>query len=472
MSVSILRAGTSKTERNVISRMSASSIPKFTTTKQSFKCKRTSSQLDFERDSEILSVMNLDYWEGVHTDNAQHPIKSIHNNLASKLNHQNLIEENKQRRQSKLKPLSNHELSKLNSKHFKDYENSLASAFKSIENRLQESLTTRENQRKKLCDLKEEMTSLQQILEKIPKELLKYTNQKEMKRPGNDMSSYLSQKLLLKEKSEKQKIEIMQHMELLQIEIAGISRNLQQCDEETSSIRKEIKLARNELIFHYIELLKQGTDTRSEGLAWIVKALKQLNKEILREMMPLGMDEKSYLVIIEIADKLLKLDQCYDLLSHHKVPEKRFVPEEKPPVSERLKEYKKKLRIRKPEFIKKRISWTDEELIQFQDGNWKKNNVSDAIKIEEQIKKLKSEIRDIQILEVKRLTKECIKTGANLKTLVSRIVGVENLEKFLIISMKELKEIDVLRQSISTFKFSSKLMPKQTSRGIFKSVYI
>lgn len=469
MSISILGAGTSKTERNAMSRLSMGSIPKFASTKQTFNYKRTSSQLDFERDLEILSVMNLDYWEGVHTGEVQKP---TNNSLASKFHHQNLLEENKKRRQSKVKPLSNNELNKINSKHFKDYENSLASAYKSIEKRLQESLTKRENQRKKLCDLKEEMNNLQQILEKIPKELLKYTSQKEIKKPGNAMSSYLSQKLMLKEKSEKQKLEIMQHMELLQIEISGISRDLQQCDEETSSIRKEIKLAKNELIFHYIEILKQGTDTRSEGLAWIVKALKKLNKEILREMMPLGMDEKSYSVILEIADRLIKLDQCYELLSHSKTPDKRLVCEEKPALSERLNQVKKKMRIRKPEFFKKKLSWTDEELVQYQDGNWKKNYVSDAIRLEEMIKRLKSEILEIQKQETKRLTKECVKTGANLKTAVSRVVGVENLEKFLIISMKELKEIDVLRQSISTFKFSSKLMPKPTSRGIFKSVYI
>lgn len=473
MSVSILRATTSKTERRTASSISLGTPNKLGYTKKSFLPKRTTSQLDFEKDSEILSVMNLDHWEGTHTNETQNPLNQVNKNLIPKANLPNTVEENIHRRQSKIKPITNHEQQKLTSRQFKDYEGSLFETFKQIEQKLQDSLKIRENKRKKLCELKEEMYNYQQFLDKIPKGIIKKQGFRGDKmKTGNEIVNYLTQKQLIKEKNEKARFECMQQMEILQIEISSINRELQQCDEETSKIRKEIKASKNELIFHYIDLLRQGTDTRTEGLAWIIKALKNLGKEIRKEMLPSGMDDKSVKVVLEIAEKMKQLDECYEILSISKIPQQKKKFEEPVPIHERLNLVKKCLRIRRPEFSKKKLSWAGEELLQYQENNWKKNHVSDAIKLEEQVKKLKSEIYEIQVMETKRLTKECVKNGNNLKTSVARIVGIENLEKFLIVSMKELKGIDVLRQSISTFTFSSKLMPKLISRGILNSIYV
>ena len=417
--------------------------------------------------------MNLDYWEGTHTNEAQNPLSQMNQNFISKPNLPNTVQGNIHRRLSKAKPMSTHEQQKLTSRQFKDYESSLFEAYKRIEQKLQDSLKNRENKRKKLCELKEEMYEYQQTLDRIPKGIIKKQgSQRDIKRSGSEVVNYLTQKQMIKESNEKTRFECMQHMELLQIDILGMSRELQQCDEETSNIRKEIKVSKSELVFHYTELLRQGTDTRAEGLAWIVKVLKNLGKEIRKEMLPSGMDDKSVYVVLEIAEKMKQLEDCEKLISSSKSPQQRKKFEEPAPIHERLNQVKKHLRIRRPEFSRKTLTWTGEELIQYQENNWKKNHVSDVIKLEEQVKKLRSEIFELQVMETKRLTKECVKNGTNLKASVARIVGVENLEKFLIVSMKELKGIDLIRQGISTFTFSSKLMPKLISRGVLNSIYV
>ena len=83
----------------------------------------------------------------------------------------------------------------------------------------------------------------------------------------SDIALYLSNKQLYKETLSKQKIETQQHIEMLHIEINQISRKLIEIDQNASDLRKEKKLIKNELLSHYSELLKNGTDTRTEGLS-------------------------------------------------------------------------------------------------------------------------------------------------------------------------------------------------------------
>ena len=45
------------------------------------------------------------------------------------------------------------------------------------------------------------------------------------------------------------------------------------------------------LYIHYLNILKEGTDTRSEGLSWIIKEIFALNKNVLMSYLPNFLDE-------------------------------------------------------------------------------------------------------------------------------------------------------------------------------------
>lgn len=85
---------------------------------------------------------------------------------------------------------------------------------------------------------------------------------------------------------------------------------------------------------------------------------------------------------------------------------------------------------------------------------------SEAVKNEELIKELRQNFVEIQAVEVKRLTKDCLKLGKNIKKLAGMIVGADNLDKFMIISRKELQRLLNVKETVKTFSFTTKLIPK------------
>jgi hypothetical protein len=81
--------------------------------------------------------------------------------------------------------------------------------------------------------------------------------------------------------------------------------DLQKLYEKRKSLEKELNLISNNieklkisktnkinsLYMHYLKLLKIGTDTRSEGLSWIIKEIFYLNKNVLMSYLPNFLDE-------------------------------------------------------------------------------------------------------------------------------------------------------------------------------------
>ena len=459
------RVKTAKTERRPASTLSFKNSG-LSQTKREFILRQSPLPQDCQRDLEILSVMNLDYWEGKHKSDLKRNLDQARIDLNKKLNNEDLVEAHK----SKRKSVSMHDLTKQNSRHIKDFEKALIEAHSKTEQELLTSIEKREALRRKLCQLKEEVNKYQLSLDKVHLGFTQLPSQKVLKRSGSDVATYLSQKLSIKEQIAKLSSEYKQHIEMLQIEISCISRELQYCDEETSRVRQEMKVAKNELIFHYSTLLKQGTDTRNEGLAWIVKALKNLGKEIRKEMMPIGIEDKSIEAIMKVTELSVKLDEFYEKLIQTKPSS--LLTEEKVPIQERINQIKKYMIVRKPEFSQKRMSWAGSEVLEYQSSAMTKGTLTDAIRLEESIKEVKAQILDVQTQEVRRITKECLKTGHNLKAMISRIAGVDNVEKFLIVCMKELRGIEAVKKSVSTFSFTSKLMPKLTTRGVLNSIYM
>ena len=182
-----------------------------------------------------------------------------------KVNHENTVQENINKRKQDSKSSGTIEQIKEKSKYYEDF---MMKTYKETESKLSNSITTRENLRKKICELKEEIQFYYTTLDKYKhivgnaiKSHVYYSKSK------SDVSSYLIAKQNFKDTINRERLEVQQHIEMLQIEITQISRDLFEYDENTSKLRKELRIVKNELILHYSELLKEGKDTRSEGLS-------------------------------------------------------------------------------------------------------------------------------------------------------------------------------------------------------------
>ena len=178
-------------------------------------------------------------------------------------------------------------------------------------------------------------------------------------------------------------------------------------------------------------------------------------------MFPACLDDKSVDVIIKIAKKGVDLDKVYEKLSESN-SERVFYVNSKPDIKTRLSNLAKTIRIRRPDYSNKKLSWLDSEILQIEDHP--SNQLFDSLKIEENIRGIKNEIFDLQNEEVVRLTKICLKNGKDLKLMISYVVGVECIEKFMVLTVKELRKIESVKKLTSTFSFAYKYIPKSKSK--------
>jgi hypothetical protein len=108
----------------------------------------------------------------------------------------------------------------------------------------------------------------------------------------------------LKEENEDKKIE---KEDLMQIS-KEIKDQIKVYKEELDSIKKK-------LLLHYHILLSEGTDTRSEGLIWIIKSIWNLGENVIMSYLPSYLDEKCIKFLFFIAHKdfeLIKMNEDLD----------------------------------------------------------------------------------------------------------------------------------------------------------------
>ncbi len=79
--------------------------------------------------------------------------------------------------------------------------------------------------------------------------------------------------------------------------------------ENTKKIKEEMEKIKNKLMLHYHNLLNEGTDTRQEGLVWIIKSIWNLGHNVIMSYMPDYLDEKSVDFLFSIAHKDYELQK-------------------------------------------------------------------------------------------------------------------------------------------------------------------
>ncbi len=134
---------------------------------------------------------------------------------------------------------------------------------------------------------------------------LKFTNQSEFelflfKKKTDDEKKAKSMRLSLDPKYSKKK---------------KLNEEIFEIEKEIDMLKKTKKLVKDQLYTHYLKLLKEGKDTRNEGLSWIIKEIYLLGKKVLMSYIPNFLDQGGIDFIFDLAKVSLKIKELNEKLN-------------------------------------------------------------------------------------------------------------------------------------------------------------
>ena len=85
-----------------------------------------------------------------------------------------------------------------------------------------------------------------------------------------------------------------------------ICEDLQNINQKLKIIHINKKNIIDKLFIHYLTILKEGKDTRDEGLAWVICEILSLGKKVMMSFLPKYLDEKCVLYLFQMAHLIMK----------------------------------------------------------------------------------------------------------------------------------------------------------------------
>lgn len=87
---------------------------------------------------------------------------------------------------------------------------------------------------------------------------------------------------------------------------------------EIERIKRDIESTKEEQLTHYRALLKEGIDSRKDGLIWIIKAIWLLGEDINIEHMPTYLDSGAIKFLLEYGKLDIKRCELQSMLKELK----------------------------------------------------------------------------------------------------------------------------------------------------------
>lgn len=127
---------------------------------------------------------------------------------------------------------------------------------------------------------------------------------------NQDFTTRLNLKLMKEDKLNREKEKrIKQNMETISYDKEIIHKKLMTIHEELKIIHNKRKLLIDKLYKHYLHLLKDGKDSRKDGLAWIIIEIFYLNKKVLTSNFPKYLDIECIHYLFKMANLSIKIMQ-------------------------------------------------------------------------------------------------------------------------------------------------------------------
>ena len=136
---------------------------------------------------------------------------------------------------------------------------------------------------------------------------------------STDFTTRLNKKLLEEEKLNKEKQKNMEsNIEIISSEKENEHKKLIEIIEELKIVHSNKKILIDQLYKHYLSLLKEGKDSRKEGLAWIIMEIFYLNKKVLFSNFPKYMDNDCIHYLFKMANINIRIIQLESKVKNKK----------------------------------------------------------------------------------------------------------------------------------------------------------
>ena len=127
---------------------------------------------------------------------------------------------------------------------------------------------------------------------------------------NSDFTSRLNLKLMESEKLNKEREKnVEENIGIIENTKYNIHNELNKIKSELKVVHCNKKFLINQLYNHYLAILKEGKDSRKEGLAWIIMEIFYMNKKILISYFPKYLDIDSIHYIFKIANINIRIIQ-------------------------------------------------------------------------------------------------------------------------------------------------------------------
>ncbi|CAG9333408.1 unnamed protein product [Blepharisma stoltei] len=355
------------------------------------------------------------------------------------------------------------------------YEDILNSNYRDTEENLKKLQDERYELRSEFTQLKEELNDalndLREIKENI-KSQESLEKARQVKRPYQFFKKFtIPKQIESKENLLKKESEILSLVNTISQEIEKQTKNLEDVDKEVKTVKNKLKKINKERVSHYFELLSEGKDTRTDGLWWIIKVLWDLNQELTPENFPDFLDQKTIVCLVDLAQisfDIDKLQGCFLNPSSSTTKSSKNITTRWNNIKSRLFKLSKNIEIQKPisQWDKQKKTnvtvWAPLSPTLSSPGAEESEDLKDMKTIEAQISYLKAQMSYLQLQEMKRLVSECSinnyeKThNTSLRDLISTIVGISNVDKFMPSLFNEQKSLLSKLKYTKTFSFTSK----------------
>ena len=123
----------------------------------------------------------------------------------------------------------------------------------------------------------------------------------------NDYNDFNDFNTLESIKTEMRANELREEINEQKMNKKAVINDYQELIQKLKKIHKNKKELIEKLYMHYLGILKEGKDTRDEGLAWAICEILSLGKKVLLSFLPKYLDEKCVLYLFEVAHLLMTI---------------------------------------------------------------------------------------------------------------------------------------------------------------------
>ena len=181
-----------------------------------------------------------------------------------------------------------------------------------------------------LSKIKEEKTNyynkIQELLNKIENNKTKvyiidnrnkiYKDKKAFKK--SQLFFFLKKEYESETKIKQKKQKLIEEINLFEQNIDEFKLKIKDIENKIIDLRKEKNELIDKLVNHYKNILYEGTETRNEGLSWIIREIWNLKRDVPLDFFPTFLDFKSIQFLFELAKKVIELINNKNELENYK----------------------------------------------------------------------------------------------------------------------------------------------------------